>query len=594
MKFSAEKLRTPQWIFIIYTLVFSSLIMIFRFIFPGAETPLIIYSHDWKIVQGVLEVFNFFPALAFSALIIPFGLASYEENYGSFSEMFFKRIISSVITAIIAAIIYGTIFFLALPMVKNYEEDLRFSGDLYHLAKKNIQTHMEAGEWNEASQFLNICDRIWINSPELADARDRISINLERQYFDTSGERDLARAALTRDWRDDDVIFFTGRETLSANRGEVDATEAIELSIAAFNEKRYFDAHWLANLGVQLAPNGSAQQANATRLASEAWNMITSLAPNSREEMLYELHNIKLSGYTAMSAENWIEAYYIFKRLIELTPDDPDVANFLARSERGAADIAFFIDEMNLSVGEILNGALFSLPCGNGRSVMRFSTLTTSQDVAYGMDFEYMRIDPYNNLQTSMFARNAKLLPITLNDKHQVLVLTHALDRDNEEKGVRGQWLAGQETAGGIILDISYEDFLIVTHVRRGLPNLQIDELFSASEKLSAAGYIPHIFQAEIINRFGTTLFFLPLAIFVIVTAWRYRARTKPRYLFFLMLPVLPVVFHGFVFMYRTVFNTIGIWLVISFGFTAALIIFFITLVLLLFISLLVLSSQHT
>jgi len=593
-----EKLRSPRWIFIFYLAVASLLIMIFRFIFPGSEAPLIIYSRSWRLLQGVLEIFNFFPALALSALVIPFGLASYEENYQSFSDIFFKRMANSVVTAIFAAIIYSLIFFLALPLVKNQEENLRFSGELYQLAKKNMHDSMNAGDWYEASQFVKICDRIWLNSPELAEPRVRIAINLEEQLFERSDERAHARAALTRSGRDNESSTQTGFG-LTEDQNLLNSTEAIALSTIAYSERRYFDAHWLANLGMRLAPEGSAQRANAARLASDAWNMISSLAPNQREERLFELYNLKLSGYQAMNSEKWIDAYYIFHRLVSLTPDDPDAVNFLTVSERNANEIAFFIDEMNLSLGEISTAPLFSLPSDNGRAIIRFSTLTTLADVAYGIGFEYMKFDARNNLQASVISRYAKLLPIIVDDKPQVLVQTHALDRQIEEKGFKGEWLVGGGTASSSLqttftLDISFEDFILVSHVRRGLTNLQIGELFEASRKLNNAGYISQIFQAEVLNRLGSALFFLPMAILIIVIAWRYRAKSKPRYLFILLLPILPIVLHGFVYLYRAVFNTLGIWLVLTIGFIPAIIIFIVVLTLLLFISLLALASQRS
>ncbi|MCL2214451.1 MAG: hypothetical protein FWC06_04490 [Treponema sp.] len=585
MRINFDKLRTPQFILLIYVVVSSLLIIAFRFIFPGSEVPLPVYSKNWRLIQGALEVFSLFPALAFSALVIPFGLASYEETYSSFSDMFFKRFISFVATAIIAAVVYGIIFFLALPILSRYEENMRFSGALYHLAKKNAQDSADSGEWFESSQFVAICDRIWLNSPELESLREKIVINMDEQSFE---ERGLAKSAITRGMQTFETL------SLSDNVHSVDATQAINMSIAAFNEERYFDAHWLANLGERLSVSGSAQAASASRLSSEAWNMIESLSPNQNEIRLFELFNLKVSGYQAMETGDWIRAFYIFQRLMSLNPGDPDVKNFLAASEQGAKRTAFFIDEMELSVGEILNGAVFSLPGGDGRSVLRFSSLTLSADVAYGFGFDYMNFDGQMNLKANGTARYVKLLPFSSNNKPQILILTHALERSNDNIFYQSEWLTGSEPAGGVLLDISFEDFLLLSKVRRGLSNLQINELFEAADRLDKAGYVSQIFQAEILNRFGTALFFLPMAIFVIVIAWRYRAKQKPRYLFILLLPVLPVVFHGFVFLYRTVFNILGIWLVISIGFSSALVIYLVTLAVTLFVSLIVLSAQHS
>jgi len=596
MTINTDKLRTPPMIFIIYIIAASLLIFLFRFIFPGAEAPLIIYSRTWRTLQGVLEILILYPALALSALVIPFGLAAYEEKYQSFSDVFFKRIASSVITAIFAAILFAVVYFFAHPMAKNYEDNLRFSGELYQIAKKNAFSSAEAGNWYDASRFADTCDHIWFQSEDIKKLRDKITINLERLYFEEREERTLARASLLESRKDAEVF------ALSEGQDPVDATEAIELCVKAYNDKRFFDAHWLANLAARLAPRGSAQETNAMRLASESWNMITSLAPNQREERLFTLHNIKISGYQAMNAERWIDAYYIFRGLISQTPDDPDVVNFLAVSERNARQTAFFTDEINLTLGETINGSLYSLPvelpgassAAQGRAILRFSALTTSADVSYGMDLEYMKFDSQSNLLESVVSRYAKILPFSSNNKPQVIALIHALDRDHQEKGFEGDWLAGERSAGGILLDVSYDVFLLVTQIRHGLPNLQVNELYQASKNLESTGYIAKIFQAEILNRLGTVLFFLPLAILTIIIAWRYRAKTKPRYLFILLLPILPVVFHSLVFLYQSVFNTLGIWLVITFSFITAFIIFITAFVVLLVISLVSLAAQRS
>ena len=587
MAINFEKLRSAKWIFFFYILASSLLIMIFRFIFPGSEIPLLLFSRHWRLIQGALELFDLFPALAFSALVIPFGMVSFEENYSSFSQVFFKRLAVSIIVAICAAVVYGAIFFLVLPMVKNYEENLRYKGELYQLAKKHVQDHSMAGEWQRASQFLGICDQIWPESPELAELRIRIDVNLNEELSEENEERSLARAALARDWRSADITPLSGGQI------PVDAAQAIAMSEAAFAERRYFDAHWLAVLGGRVAQRGSPEAANSARLASDAWNMIDSQAPTIREERLYSLYNLKLSGYEAMNSGDWIQAYYTFLELLAQTPDDPDVKRFLAASERGTMEYAFFIDEMELSLGEILTGAVFSLPSRNGRAVLRFLNLSTSRDVAYGMGFEFMEFDALSRPLVSMRAEYAKLLPVILNEKPQIVVLTHALSRHDKNTSLEGEWLIGNKTPAGVILDISFDDFLLISDVRRGLPNLQIDELFFASKKLGSAGYISQIFEAEILNRIGSVVFFLPMAIIVIVLGWRFRARTKPRYFFVLLLPVFPMVFHGFVFMYRAFLNNLGIWLVISLGFSTGLVVLIAILALSLFLSMVILAAQH-
>lgn len=583
-----EKLRSSHIIFMLYVAVSSALIMLFRFIFPYAETPLAIFSTSWRVTQGVLTVFDLFPALAFSALVIPFGIAIYDEYPQSFSQIFFKRLLSSVISAICAAGLYCAVLFLIFPMVKNHEEDMRFKGDLYNLAKSQAQECITDGEWQEAAHFISVCDRIWEESPEIAELKAEIDYNIAREHSEESDDRAEARTALAGEKRS------MALSSLPGSQQPLDAAEAIILAEEAFAAHRFYDSHWLATLGERLSVKGSPQAANAARLASRAWNQIDSQSPNRREERLYSLFNLKRSGYQAMNSGDWIQAYYIFLELVELTPDDPDAANFLAASEMGTREVAFFTDEMRMALGDLLTGAVFSLPAHEGRAVIRLSNLSVFQDYAYGMGLEYMKVDENSRPVVNMTARYVKILPFSAGGASQVLVMTHALDRHDKDVSWDGEWTLGRKTNAGIILDIQYEDFLLLSKVRHGLTNLQIDELFEASEKFGSAGYVSRIFEAEVLNRLGSAVFFLPMAIVVIIIGWRLRTRTRPRYLFLPLLLILPVVFHAFVFLYRSVLNTLSIWLVLSLGFMPALVIFIIFLAVTFFLSLILLASQRS
>jgi len=583
-----SKTHSPLWVFAVYMLASCALIMIFRFAFPGSPVPVLIFSRNWRLLHGVLEVCNLFPALVFSALVLPFGIVSFEEDYPSFSQMFFKRLISSVLIAIFSAVLYGAIFFFAYPMLKNYEGNLRYKGDMYHLAKESARDKCRTGEWVEASQFIAVCDKVWENSPELAEVRTEIEMHLFQVYLDDLEGKEKARANLAREWRGAEVNALPG------GKQPLDAVSALAMCNTAFAERRYFDAHWLAVLAGRLALDGSPEQSTAARLATAAWNQIESQAPSEREDRMHSLYQLKLSGYQAMNNSDWIAAYYIFMELLESTPDDPDAKKFLAACENGLKDYTFFIDEMHVTIGEILTGALFSMPTQYGRAVMRFSNLSTSADFAYGMGLEYMEFDAFARPFISIKAPYAKLLPVTVSGKDKIMVITYAMDRFNKDIKWESEWLLGNKNKPVTILDITFEEFLLLSTVRRGLSTLQVDELFTASKKLGSLGYVSQIFEAEILNRISSTVFFLPMAIFVIVIGWRYRTKKRPRYFFFLLLPVLPVVFSGVVFFYRNLLNTVGIWLVISLGFAAALTIIIVSLAVVLFISLITLAAQHS
>ncbi|GHT69605.1 hypothetical protein FACS1894110_19390 [Spirochaetia bacterium] len=579
---------SPQAIFVYYMILSALGIMIFRYIFQGEEPPIPYFARQWRLIQGAFTLLSLYPALAMTALVIPFGLkAEPEEGTVRFSPAFFKRLTGSIIVAIAATVIYGLLFFLVQPRAEDFRTNLRSRGQLYHLSKERAEGHAALGEWPQASQFIIICEGIWPGSPGLE--RLKIEADIKTDEFRIRQDEEESAAA-------EPDTAHTG---MPGQRQPVSAPEAISMAEAARKEARYYDAHWLATLGIRLAKPGSPEQAEATRVAAQAWNDQTSLAPSAYEEKRYSLYHLKQSGYEALVAGEWIRAYYIFLELSDLTPTDPDVANFLAKSNAGTHEIAFFTDEMDLAMGDALTGAVYSIPLnpgGLGRGMIRFSSISCFSDVSYGFDLEFISFDAETRMDSRFRAPYAKIIPMTLDGQRRIVVMMRALDRYDKNKRWEPTWEFPEGKPAGdteLILDMSYEDFLLLSRVKRGTDNLSIMELFSAAKNLGPYGYIPQVFESEAIYRLCEPLIFLPMAIFIIIIGWRYRAKKRPRYIAVPMLFVLPLVFNGLVHFYRYILNTLGIWATLSLGFSSAVAIFAAGIGVLFVISLISLASQQ-
>jgi lipopolysaccharide export LptBFGC system permease protein LptF len=144
-----------------------------------------------------------------------------------------------------------------------------------------------------------------------------------------------------------------------------------------------------------------------------------------------------------------------------------------------------------------------------------------------------------------------------------------------------------------LALSVSWDGFVLLSSINRGLMGLSPAELRLAAESLGNYGYQREVFEAELLRRFSEPLFFLPLAVFAIVIGWRYRALKRPRYMGIPMLGILPLVFNGAEYFSRGWINDLGIWAVVSVGFTTAAVFFGIGVFVLLVISLITLAAQH-
>ncbi|MDR1908652.1 MAG: hypothetical protein LBQ35_01925 [Spirochaetaceae bacterium] len=556
-----ESLSSPAGIFIEYLLAGLVLLTAWRLIFPGGEAPLPIFSLSWRLIQGALLFIETYPALAMSGIVAPFGLLVKEgEALPRFSPEFVSRIKQPLITAIAAAALGGAILLLLEPLAKSKEQDMVFRGELYRESAGKAREQADQGDWIEAGRFAEVCERIWPESPALEDLRNRIDMELEGFRFSRDNRREGAGEA---------------GEAAGTFRGQnpVNILEALAFAETAYAEERYFDAHWLATLAGRLAPPGSPEKADAARMAARAWNAISSLSPGAQEREAFSLYRLKQSGYEAMSGGDWIRGYYTFRELAALSPEDPDAANFLALCEQGVLETAFFADELEMTVGDLLSSAIFSIPrlSSGGRMVLRMDSLSAYADYSYGFGLELMVIDGSGRLLSRMEAPYAKLLPKTLAGEKRVALLLQALDREDSSLRWGPRWMPGQglpEADGPgpaeVVLDLDYEDFLLIAKIRRGLDNLLLPELFTAYRVLEPYGYIPQVFLAEILSRLAEPLLFLPLAVLILITGWRYRSRRRPRYIAIPMLAVLPLAFYGIFHIYRSAVNALSIWMALT------------------------------
>jgi len=581
IKIKKEAFVSPLGIFFLYVLASAVVITVFRLIFPGAEVPLAPFSLSWRLVRGFLDFIRLYPALTLSALVIPYGFNIWtRENIKPFSPQFLQHLKAPIITAIAASAIHAALSFLVFPMAQNYEAHILYQSRLYRLAKEKAQEYAAMDEWSETAQFIAICERIWPNSPEM----ERLKIETEIRI---QGGRYAANQAYHSR---SDTVIPPGAEPVTV-------TQAFELAETALAEERYFDAHWLATLGGRLARDGSPEKNIASRLASRAWQAINSLAPTNRESRAFTIFRLKRDGHEALIGNEWIRAYYIFLELMDLSPEDPDIAKYLALSEAGVRQVAFFIDELELNLGRILTGAVFSLPHNDGRLVLRIASLSTFADSAYGIGTEVMAFDRDGRPLWSIETPFSKILPLAVDSGHGVTILLRALDRDDKDSKWEPRIISmGQRAPGNseITLRLDWENFLLLSNVRRGLQGLSPAELRKAAENLSDCGYLPHVFEAELIRRFAGPAVMLPLGIFALVIGWRYRALKRPRYMNILMLGILPVVFNGAVHFCKALINNLGIMTIVTLGFSAAVIVFSVGMVVLLIVSLIILAAQHS
>lgn len=594
---------SPLGIFLMYIAAAFAGICAYQFFSPAQSMVIEIlgvFKFPWRFSNAVIMFIDLFPALAFSALVIPFGLKEHSEGgYAGvtfvgkkgFSSDFLKYLFWPVITACLSAITYSLLFFLALPITTNFHNSIQDKSELFARAKQKAEEKAASREWAEAAQFIDICDRIWPENDEITRLKGRLVDSL---------------ASYRQSLR---VIAEEAEELQPVWGGipgdPVNASDALRLSEDAYGAERYYDAHWLAALAERLAAVGSVEESTARAQASRAWEKIQGQEPNAQERERYSLYMMKREAYEAMNYGNWVNAFYSFQELSALTPNDPDVAKYLEACRAGVARMAFFIDELDMSIGTTLGVCAFSLPGPDGgRLIVRFNSLALLQDNAYAWGAEALSADSGGRLRYRVSSEYGKLIPVAGRDfdgnpNDNTVLLFQALDRADKTKGSGPVWIndggiSGIEYgANQILLPVSYDNFLLLSRVKQGKETLSFRELFAAEKTFENYGYLKESFSSEILRRLGNAVLFLPMAVLALVLGWRYRARKKPRYVYVPMIFLLPAVFNLAVHFYRNIIDNLSIWLSLSMVLSTALICLCAGAFILFILCLILLAAQH-
>ncbi|MDR3356120.1 MAG: hypothetical protein LBO04_02920 [Spirochaetaceae bacterium] len=591
------EIGSPAFICTVYPIAALLVILVFRLIFPDmklagsafdSETRLLdVFRIGNSLTRGLLDFTMFFPAIFMSAQLLPFRRVPPQKNvrYQHFSPEFFKLLRPQLIAAVLASIVYSLLFLIVRPLCSDYQVDIRTKSILFNEAKVKAILFSNRQEWTEASRFLLVCDKMWPGNAEIERLREIIGTGLARIQY--------SRPPIP------EKPAGSGLDGIPEQSAPLNALSALNFAEKAFSEERYYDAHRLAVLAERLSVPGSGEAAQAMRLSGTVWNMIESQEPDAAELERRAIYRRKRDGYEAMNSGDWIKAYYTFSGLLTETPDDPDIQKFLDLSEEGLAQTAFFINEMDRRPGAELSRPVFSLPLfgTEGRAVMRLASLSSSSDYSYGKNLELAAFDSEQNPLYSVKAPYVKFLPLYIGDRQLTVVYLQAWNRDYEQMHWGPEWYGAppeNEPKNQLVLAINYEDFLLASIGREKLDGLFLGDIWSLAGRLAPYGYVPEVYQAEIVNSIVTPMLFLPLVVFILAIGWKLRGRKHRSLAIYPMFLALPIILAGLTFVIHSLVNTSAIFLVLSFGFTAALVICFFAAFILFVLGIIFLASPRS
>jgi len=557
---------------VIYALFFLIFFFYSIVTLPGGS---LIKAFTWPYVwtNSFILFIDYLIPITASAVMIAYSLFfKMEEIYKTTGRAppFYRLVSSNLVLFIVLTLIY-TALVIGFHPGAHYRLDRLFS--LTRQARIYLDLANSASEAGNHSSAVNYYN---------------IYLAIDKKNLQVQGLRAKSRSQVLRPGQEEETSPVVGSTAVNQSLIlEMSAPDLLEKARSYYAREDFFSAHYYATLASRL----DETDLNSRSLAGRAWEKISGLDPTASDREAGKLFGKKREGYTAFIDGNYITAYYIFNDLLSEYPQDPDVKSYHARSREKVVGVSFFLDEAGVIVP--LPGVeeiLFINKSDIGtREIVFIGKIVETEGGVFFQNIEAIRFEPSGRIIYHLYAPYGKLIENHIN--------MTGIDRQSQERKALPVYYSGyRDPELKALLPLNL-DLAELSNLRQGLlksARIRLDSLWLVRKEFSRYGYNEEQLGMEIIIRLLKPFSFLILCLFSISLGWAYRTRSlsRPPLPALLFIPFFPYIVALFTSFYLSAQRTLLGFILISLGFTPALIVLLIMQGILLITSLIVLAGQ--
>lgn len=500
----------------------------------------------YKLLSGFENFMKFLPAIMVTSFVITCSVQFGRNPEGSssrFSKAMADRYKGVIITSLIIAFVFTLCVEIFGVLIAQKKQSIVNQPKLINEYVKVGNNLFENGYYDRAMRY--------------ADA----ALALDSNYTSASELKEKAEVESTRT-KTSNIrfkLYESVQEAEKVERVKIDAKQINEVyqlylkSQEAFEKKEWFNAHYYAELGLNLATPKDSNLEGLKKLSTSAWNNLTEYHNLAKTEGQLAFDK-KYQGYLALVEKDDLKAYYIFRELYLSSREfqsDPDVVFYMQVAENRINERYFFIDEtLELESFENANDVYFAYSYEDGsKDIVYFKGMTTVKDtgnsIQYLRDLTVSSIDTDGNLFRTMNVPYAKVLPVSvktltpttkslmgISDKIDYVpyIMLKSVGREKPNTEIKPTYKYANATEDDeiyspdyMLLSIPYADFLMIEEMPKEPSGMSITSLFKLINKVSDYGYSSQIYGIALMNRILYPLILLCMFILLGVFAWNNR-----------------------------------------------------------------------
>ncbi len=519
------------------------LCLVFGFLYPHPVELINSAVFPYKFLSGLQYFLAFLPALFFAGFIISLAVHfghNAEGGFKRFSKATLERYKLVIITSLICAFVLTLSNECFSILIKNKKENLINRPKIIIEYVKVGNNLLNQGYCNRALNYANAALKLEPNSKEASILKDKATVEINR--METSN---LHFKLYENDIEPDTV------DRVLINPEQISEVYTLyQKAVECFNNEEWFNAHYYATLGINLATPKDPNLSNLKDIANEAWNNLTEFVKLQKSENQNHFEK-KYEGYLALHQKDDLKAYYIFKELSTTSRElsiDPDVNFYLDVAENRIREKYFFVDEtFEQESFEYANNIYFAYDYKDGsKDIVYFKGVTsveeTGNSIQYLRDLTIVTIDKDKEVYRTVKVPYAKVLPVSvesLNETTKQLLeidektksipylMLNSIGRSDSSIKITPTFTYATEqnvpNPSFLILPIPFDDFILLEKNTINPDTLSLIDLVKFVNIAEKYGFAETIFVQVLMNRLLFPLWILIILIFAATFAWHNR-----------------------------------------------------------------------
>lgn len=529
-------------------------------------------AKTYKFLTGLEYFLKFLPAMVFTGFAVSCSVHFGHNSEGS-TRRFSHAMIKKYEVVMIVSIICVALLTLANEtfglMVNRGKSEIINRPKIIREYIKVGNYFYEEGYYSRAARYADAVLKLEPNSEEANELKNKTDIQMNQTFVKTP----KINAATAEVIQEKDLSLKMEDQKISQ------AYQCLLKSRKAFEEEKWFDAHYNAEMGIKLTSSKDPNLSELKQLSARAWNNITQVHNNKKTQAQIDYAQ-KVEAYTALIQGDDIKAYYLFSKLsnqsIELSRD-PDVIFYLDVAKKSVEEKYFFIDEtLELASFESANNVYFTYENpDHSKSIFYFKGMTvvesTGFSVQYLRDFSIVTMSKDGKWIKTMNVPYAKILPVAaanfdeqtkkdlgIDEKTDYVpyILLKSIGRNDEghisapkytfAEGVK------EDAPETILYPISFDLFKMIEDSTGNPNSITMVTLFKLVSQAATFGFSTELYGQNLLNRLLYPIFLLFLLVCTASFGWNNRIG-ESQYFKFSWVFSFPFMIAGFIFFLQMV-----------------------------------------